>query len=146
MKKIFSILAAAIALVSLQSCQEKLPPEGYKAVVTTLDATDVSYESFTFNATIEYHFAGSNLGKGGVFYGFSEDINADNYNYSTPAGFLDLGLNVIEFKTQNYRMLMGVKTYDIEHGETVYYRAYARVFTDEGSKYIYGDVKSFVMP
>ena len=58
MKKIFSILAAAIALVSLQSCQEKLPPEGYKAVVTTLDATDVSYEGFTFNATIEYHFAG----------------------------------------------------------------------------------------
>lgn len=145
MKKLLSLLVVAITLIAVQSC-ESMFGDSYSAKVTTLDATGITHEGYTFNATIDWRGNAAITGQGGVFYSKAADITEKNHMFSCTLVDLKDGINQIHSVEKNYYELYS-KNYYFKAGETVYYKAFAKVFTAERkTEYIYGEEKSFVMP
>lgn len=147
MKKLLSILFALAAFVTFQSCTEDLTDDGFKAKVVTLDVTNVSLDSFTANATVDYSGGSACVGSAGVY--FSDKPNITKGRIMSEEIYLKNGKNNIGGPVKNYAAdpATGIKMYFFEPKTTVYYRAFARIFTpDKGDQYVYGEEKSFVIP
>lgn len=147
MKKIFSILVALVAMVSFQGCVVDETDDSYSASPKTLEATNVTSEGFTLSATIEFSCGSACTGDGGILWGRTADLTHDKCIGNVEER-LKNGTNNISGQAKNYLdVLFGVKQYYIEPGETLYYRAYAKVYVvEKGDQYVYGDVKSVVIP
>ncbi|MCQ2147731.1 MAG: hypothetical protein MJZ16_09470 [Bacteroidales bacterium] len=145
MKKLLSLLLLALCLIAAQGC-ESIFGDTYSAKVTTLDATDISLEGYTFNASIDWKGNPAITGEGGVFYGPTAGISAKNSKFSCALIDLHDGINQVHATQKNYNVAI-LKDYYFKAGQTVYYRAFAKVFTAEGEmEFIYGEEKSFVIP
>lgn len=144
MKKFISILLALVAFVTFQSCVEDNTDDGFSAKVVTLDATDITSDSFTFHATIDYSGGAACVGEGGIFFSSLPNVTETQSRFTSETIMLKNGTNKVD-KTVINLMTGGV--YFFQPEKTVYYCAYAKVFTPgNGDEFVYGDVKSFVVP
>lgn len=143
MKKIISLLALATLAACFISCDTMNGP----ATVTTGEATDVSIEGYTFNGTIEFNGYSGCLGYGGFFYNNKPDVSSSNYLFTTQTQNLKDGTNNLTYSAKNYiENIVGLRTYYIKAGETMYYRAYAKILSGGSTdEYIYGEEKSVVI-
>lgn len=144
MKKVF--FALVIVIAALSSCtKEDHTNKNVKCDATTLDVENVSADEFTFKASFKISGSGDIFCRYGVEAGedkekgfiATEFVNAQkagDYNYS--------------YKwVNNKQLLPTVPLYIFAPGTTVYYRAFIEVLgTDGGSKYYYGQTKSFTVP
>lgn len=150
MKKIFSILFALVAMAGFQSCIVDETDNDFSVNPQTLDATDVTSEGYTLHAVIDYDGGSACTADGGVIYGTKADITMQNCYGKIERSQLRNGKNTISEHVDNMRTIevfTGLKDYIVQPEATLYYRAYARVYAiDKGDQYIYGDIKSVVIP
>jgi len=144
MKRILVLFAAISVLFAVSSCEKDNANISVK--VTTLDATNVSYEGYTFNAEVVVKGLNSSAYvDGGVYYGDKPNVSKDNKFLTTEVKAFVNGKNTYSDTDSNaYEFLLN-KMYYFPKGTTIYYKAYAEVITVDGTRYVYGEEKSFTL-
>lgn len=141
-------MTAVVAALAVSSCQKEAPADFYSASVVTLDATDITKEAFCLNAAIDWKCGSSCVGQTGIFINNKPTVSCDNYIVTTNPETLsnevtkELHHNI----NNNISHIYIMPIYMIAPGETCYYRAYVRAMTASKDEYVYGEVKSFVVP
>lgn len=144
MKKHLFLCAAIAAILSLVGCEEENPTVSAK--VKTLEATEVSMDGYTFNAEAEIKgSSSSNVVLMGVFYNSKPNVSDNSYFLTTEQVEAVNGHNSYSDRDENGTTFLGNRVYYFEKGTTIYYKAYVKVIDATGSRYIFGDEKSFVL-
>lgn len=139
----FLVLFAAVAVIFV-GCEQLDSSVNVK--VKTLDATNVSYEKYTFNAEATIKgLSSANYAEMGVYYGSTPNISKDNKFLTTEVKQAVNGANSYSDSDNNEYEFLGVKSYYFEKGTTIYYKAYVKVIDADGAHYTYGEEKSFTL-
>ena len=142
MKKILFMLVAAIFAFTVVSCSKDETSTKSTCTATTLDVTDVSSTSFTFNAEFEYD--GLTFASGDVYFSDKPGVSKEQYLFCLGSIDLKKGKNSFS-KTYTNKGIINITSFP--SGTTIYYKAYAYVHQHEGEPTkVYGEEKSFIIP
>lgn len=148
MKTIRILALASLLCLALTSCEKDTC---CPLKVTTGDATNVTSTSYSLNATFEWEEKEHPQGFGAVYYGKANNLSVENHLGSTDLNKLENGTTFYHHSVDHTNIIINVKDGSqraelFSPGDTMYYRAYAKVNTDAGHIcYIYGEEKFVVI-
>lgn len=146
MKRIITFVLIAIVALSSVGCSKT----GAKASgsITTLDATSISADQFTFNVEYTYNGGSGSVAQVGVYYGPLSTQTEETHGMSSSYKYITKSeKDTYSVQTSNiFTEIFSIKTYYVSPGSTCYYRAYMHIIDGETTTTIYGETKSFVVP
>lgn len=144
-KKILTL--SLLLCFALTSCVK----DKFSVKVTTGDANFSSENNIrisTFSATFDWRkLFNRPQGFGGVFYGKTSNLSAYNNLGTTQLDELADGTTFSIFIVSDINVGKDSRNQSFSSGDTIYYKAYAKVITDEDDiYYIYGEEKFTIVP
>lgn len=145
MKRILSSIAVAMIFVASVSCT-KSDVGRTSATAETLDATDVSFKTFTLNAVFTIKGDGNTPCKYGILVGTEPGLTYKTGIFTSNEYVNDPGTYEYSYIMKNVVDGLVIPWTKFLPGQEVFYRAAIELVGIDESKFVYGEEKSLVVP